>query len=155
EVCLALLWQLGAELLRSTLPPIEIDLNKNVADRPSNIVLGEIAWHLSAMASLYHLSLSDVIASNCNKLNFRSARGAPTPLHDEDRDANEQFARVFDVTFVRVGAQKSRMYLNGRPLGDDLTDNFYADDGYRFHDVLHLALIAHLGWSPVVRALMK
>jgi hypothetical protein len=155
EVCLALLWQLGAESLRSTLPEIEIDLNTIVADRPANIVLGEIAWHLSAMASLYHVSLDDVVAANCKKVNFRSARGAFTPLHDEDRDANERFPRTFDVAFVRVGSQRSRMYLNGRPLGDDLTDNFYEDDGYRFHDVLHLALIAHLGWSPVVRALMN
>ena len=47
------------------------------------------------------------------------------------------------------------MYFEGRPLGSDLTDNAYDDDGYRFHDVLHLALIAHLGWSPVIRGLMK
>jgi NTP pyrophosphatase (non-canonical NTP hydrolase)/phosphopantetheinyl transferase (holo-ACP synthase) len=155
EVCLALLWQLGAELLRSTLPPIEIDLNKNVADRPANIVLGEIAWHLSAMASLYHLALNDIVAFNCKKVNFRSGRGPHTPLHDDDREADERFPRTFDVAFVRIGQRKSRMYLNGRPLGDDLTDNFYDDDGYRFHDVIHLALLAHLGWSPVVRALMK
>jgi NTP pyrophosphatase (non-canonical NTP hydrolase) len=57
EVCLAVLWQLGAELLRPMLPDIEIELNKNVADRLANTVLGEISWHLSAMASLYHLSL--------------------------------------------------------------------------------------------------
>jgi hypothetical protein len=47
------------------------------------------------------------------------------------------------------------MYFGGKPLGDDLTDNAYVDDGYRFHDVIHLALIAHLGWSPVVRGLMR
>jgi len=51
EVCLAVLWQLGAELLRVTLPKIEIALNRNVADRDPNVVLGEVAWHLSAMAS--------------------------------------------------------------------------------------------------------
>jgi NTP pyrophosphatase (non-canonical NTP hydrolase) len=155
EVCLAVLWQLGAELLRVTLPKIEITLNKNVADRDPNVVLGEIAWHLSAMASLYHLSLDDVVASNCAKVRFRSERGAHTPLHDHDREAHEQFPRVFDVAFVRIGAQKSRMYFQGKRLGDDLTDNFYDDDGYRFHDVIHLALIAHLGWSPVVRGLMR
>jgi NTP pyrophosphatase (non-canonical NTP hydrolase) len=155
EVCLAVLWQLGAELLRATLPAIETTLNKNVADRPANIILGEIAWHLSAMASLYKLSLNEVVASNCLKVNFRSARGAHTRRHDEDRDANERFPQTFYVTFVRIGPRKSRMYLNGKPLGDDLTDNFYSDDGYRFHDVIHLALIAHLGWSPVMRALMK
>ena len=155
EVCLAVLWQLGAELLRSTLPEIERTLNKNVADRPPNIVLGEIGWHLSAMASLYDLSLNEVIAFNCNKVNSRAERGEHTLLHDEERAANERFPRVFDVGFVRIGPRKSRMYFDGRPLGNDLTDNSYEDDGYRFHDVIHLALIAHLGWSPVVRGLMK
>jgi NTP pyrophosphatase (non-canonical NTP hydrolase) len=155
EVCLAILWQLGAELLRVTLPKIEITLNKNLADRDPNVVLGEIAWHLSAMASLYHLCLDDVVAFNSAKVRFRSERGVNTPLHDHDREAHEQFPRVFDVVFVRVGAQKSRMYFQGKPLGDDLTDNFYDDDGYRFHDVIHLALIACLGWSPVVRGLMR
>jgi NTP pyrophosphatase (non-canonical NTP hydrolase) len=155
EVCLALLWQLGAELLRSTLPPIEKSLNKNVADRRPDIVLGEIAWHLSAIASLYHVSLDEVVAANCKKVRFRQERGQPTPLHDDDREAHEQFPRQFDVAFVRVGANRSRMYFDGKPLGDDLTDNFYEDDGYRFHDVIHLALIAHLGWSPIFRGLMK
>jgi NTP pyrophosphatase (non-canonical NTP hydrolase) len=155
EVCLAVLWQLGAELLRPTLPDIEIALNRNVADRPANTVLGEISWHLSAMASLYSLSLDEVIALNCKKVSFRSERGQPTPLHDEDWSSNEQFPRIFNVAFVRVGPGQSRMYFQGRPLGDDLTDNAYVDDGYRFHDVIHLALIAHLGWSPVVRGLMK
>ncbi len=43
--------------------------------------------------------------------------------------------------------------LDGVPYGDPLTDNNYEDDGYRFHDVFHLAYAAVLGWSPVVRAL--
>ena len=46
------------------------------------------------------------------------------------------------------------MYRDGRRLGDDLTDNAYREDGYRFHDVMHLALVAKLGWSPVLRKLM-
>jgi NTP pyrophosphatase (non-canonical NTP hydrolase) len=155
EVCIAVFWQLGAELLRPTLPAIEITLNKNVADRPTNTVLGEICRHLSALASLYSLSLDHVVASNCEKVSFRAVRGHPTPLHDADRDTKEQFPRKFDVSFVRIGPGQSRMYVDGRPLGDDLTDNAYQDDGYRFHDVIHLALIAHLGWSPVLRSLMK
>ena len=39
----------------------------------------------------------------------------------------------------------------GRPFGDPLGDNAYDDDGYRFHDVFHLAHAAMLGWSPVCR----
>lgn len=46
------------------------------------------------------------------------------------------------------------MYFNGKQLGDDLTDNAYDDDGYRFHDVMHLANAAFLGWSPVLRGLL-
>jgi len=155
EVCLALLWQHGAELMRTVLPASEAALHTNVANRESTVVLGGIAWHLSAIASLYHLSLDEVIASNCRKVQFRSERGPPTPLHDADRDAKEQFPRQLDVAFVRIGPQKSRMYFEGKPLGDDLTDNYYEDDGYRFHDAIHLAFIGHLGWSPVVRGLMK
>ena len=155
EVCVAVVWQLGAELLRPRLPEIEIALNRNIADRPTNVVLGEIAWHLSAMASLYNLSLDEVVAFNCQKVNFRKERGTPTPLHDADREPEEQFPRTFNVSFVRNWRGQSRMYVNGRRPGDDLTDNAYKDDGYRFHDVIHLALVAHLGWSPVLRGLMK
>ena len=154
EVCLALLWQHGAELLRTMLPATEVALHTHVANRRATVILGGIAWHLSAIASLYHLSLGEVISSNCQKVQFRSVRGAPTLLHDADRDAKEQFPRRLDVAFVRIGPQKSRMYFDGRPLGDDLTDNYYDDDGYRFHDAIHLAFIGHLGWSPVVRGLM-
>jgi NTP pyrophosphatase (non-canonical NTP hydrolase)/phosphopantetheinyl transferase (holo-ACP synthase) len=155
EVCLALLWQHGAELLRTMLPANEVALHTNVANRRAAVILGGIAWHLSAIASLYHLSLDEVVESNCEKVQFRSVRGTPTTLHDAGRDAKEQFPRQFDVAFVRIGPQKSRMYFDGKPLGDDLTDNYYEDDGYRFHDAIHLAFIGHLGWSPVVRSLMK
>lgn len=155
EVCLAVLYQLGAELLRDTLPEIELTLNKNIADRPSNTVLGEITWHLAAIASLYHLSMDEIVAFNRKKVSFRSERGAPTPLHDEGRNPNQQFPRLFDVAFVSVGPGKSRMYFQSGRLGNDLTDNANEDDGYRFHDVLHLGLIAHLGWSPVIRGMMK
>jgi hypothetical protein len=117
--------------------------------------LGEITWHLAAIASRFHLSLDEIVESNRKKVSFRSERGTPTRLHDEGRDPSQQFPRLFEVAFVSVGPGKSRMYFQGRPLGNDLTDNANEEDGYRFHDVLHLALIAHLGWSPVIRGMMK
>jgi hypothetical protein len=40
-------------------------------------------------------------------------------------------------------------------IGDTLTDNAHKDDGYRYHDVFHLAYAAVLGWSPVVRGLLR
>jgi hypothetical protein len=40
-------------------------------------------------------------------------------------------------------------------MGDPLTDNAHQPDGYRFHDVFHLACAAVLGWSPVIRKHLK
>jgi hypothetical protein len=50
---------------------------------------------------------------------------------------------------------KVHLTLDGAPLGNELTDNAYENDGYRYHDVFHLAYAAVLGWSPVMRQLMK
>jgi NTP pyrophosphatase (non-canonical NTP hydrolase) len=154
EVCLAVLQQLTAELMRHRLPTIELELNTTLPDRPIEHVLGEIIWHLAALASLYSLDLDKVALSNMSKLHRRFGRDDPTPLPDRDRPEDERFPRKFEVAFVPVGKGRSRMYLGGQRLGDDLTDNAYDEDGYRFHDVMHLALAAKLGWSPVLRKLM-
>jgi hypothetical protein len=45
--------------------------------------------------------------------------------------------------------------LNGGTTGDPLTDNAYGEDGYRYHDVIHLAFAACLGWSPIWRKLLR
>lgn len=154
EVCLAVLWQLGGELFRTMLPSIELELNKTLPDRPINDVLGEIAWHVSALASTYGLSLSDIAKKNVEKVSFRLDRSNPTELHDAACHPSEQFPRRFEIAFITVSQGRSRMYLDGSQLGDDLTDNAYDDDGYRYHDVMHLANVAKLGWSPVLRGLM-
>ena len=36
-----------------------------------------------------------------------------------------------------------------------MTDNSWEPDGYRFHDTIHLAHAAVLGWSPVLRRMLK
>ena len=40
-------------------------------------------------------------------------------------------------------------------IGDPLTDASHIEDDYRLHDVFHIAYAAVLGWSPVLRSLMK
>lgn len=154
EVCVAVLYQLSAELFRNKLPDIELELNKSLVERPLNDVLGEIAWHIAALASVYDIDLNVVAEKNIEKVSYRQNRSHPTDLHDSGFAPNEQFPRKFEVAFVTVGKGRAQMYWNGHRLGDQLTDNSYNDDGYRFHDVMHLANIAHLGWSPVVRGLM-
>ena len=155
-VCIAVLWQLGAELLRQTLPDVELKINKRISDRDPKITLGEIAWHLAAIASIYGLSLDDIVAHNVEKSTFRSSnRHATTPLHDDNYPKGEQLPRTMAISFVSVGPGRSRMYYDGMRIGDDLTDNSYNDDRYRFHDVMHCANAAYLGWSPVLRSLLK
>jgi len=154
EVCLAVLWQLGAQLLRRKLPDMELELNTSVAEKPVERALGEIAWHVSALARLYGLSLDDIAQANKEKVSFRMTRGEPTALHDNEAYHEQRFPRRFEIAFLTVGKGHSRMYMNGRQIGDELTDNSYEDDGYRFHDVLHLANAAILGWSPVLRSVL-
>lgn len=154
DVCLSVLWQLGAELMRTKLPAIELKLNQAVVDRKTNTVLGEIAWHVAAIASLYGLTLDKVVERNVEKLKWL-VPGSPTPLHDNGYPEAEQLPRRFDVSFVTAPGGKSQMYIDGQRFGDELSDNAYDGDGYRFHDVMHLANVAKLGWSPVLRSLMQ
>jgi len=154
EVCLAVLWQLSAQLFRRKLSPLERELNHALVDKSINDILGEIAWHIAALASIYKLQLSDIAQRNVEKVSHRLDRRHPTPHHDQRFPTSEQFPRRFEVAFVTFTKGRSRMYLDDRRLGDDLTDNAYDDDGYRYHDIMHLANVAKLGWSPVFRGLM-
>ena len=39
-------------------------------------------------------------------------------------------------------------------IGDPLDDNSLRENGYRYHDALHLGFLAVLGWSPIFRELL-
>ncbi|CAM3467013.1 hypothetical protein [Thalassospira profundimaris] len=154
RVCLAVLWQNGAELLRKELNKDELYFNSSINKQKINDILMSVAWHLSAIASVFNASLDDIAKFNVAKISSRRDGLSPTSLHDEGLPDLEQFPRQFSVEFVASGCGRSQMWFDGEKLGDELTDNAYEGDGYRFHDVLHLANVAHLGWSPVMRALM-
>ncbi len=153
-VCAAVLTQLGAQLMRHLLPQNELEINTELRDRPIETILGDIAWHLCAIASLYELDMDEVAEANFRKASARGD-GRPTPLHDQNSPAQEQLPRNFYIDFQSVSNDTSQMFWNGNMLGDPLKDQHYEADGYRFHDVLHLANAACLGWSPVLRDLMK
>jgi NTP pyrophosphatase (non-canonical NTP hydrolase) len=51
--------------------------------------------------------------------------------------------------------EKAQGFEIGAPLGDSTTDNSRRPDGYRYHDALHMAFMAVLGWSPTMRALLR
>ena len=51
-------------------------------------------------------------------------------------------------------SRKAILKIDGESVGDPLDDNVYEQDGYKFHDVFHLAHMTLLGWSPVMRRLL-
>ncbi|ALR19642.1 nucleoside triphosphate pyrophosphohydrolase family protein [Sphingobium baderi] len=81
----------------------------------------------------------------------------PAPS-DSTMDPEEQLPRrmTIDVYERKVRGQ-TFVYQrsSGVYVGDRLTDNAVEPDDYRFHDVFHYAHVAVLGWSPVIRALLR
>lgn len=77
---------------------------------------------------------------------------------DADFETYEQLPRRVEMYFdERTISGNTYVYqsCNDINIGDRLTDNKGEEDDYRFHDVFHLAYLAILGWSPVMRALFK
>lgn len=54
-----------------------------------------------------------------------------------------------------IGPKKFRGYEVGGVLGDPLTDNSRREDGYRYHDAIHVAFMTCLHWSATMRSLLK
>jgi len=123
--------------------------------------LGDILWYVANLATKYDLSLGAIARQNLLKVQDRWRRAEMGPrYYDADLPQKEQLPRNFEYSFEqRLVAGNMRIALvdrlSGCHLGDPLTDNAYEDDGYRFHDVLHLGLAACLAWSPVLRKLLR
>lgn len=118
---------------------------------------------LAVLARKSRLTLDDVVQENLVKTKDRWPGRRPRyrPLYDVRDKPWEQLPRHFTVHFVERKRDDSAdpplvvQTINGIAIGDPLTDNNYADDGYRYHDIFHFAYAVHLGWSPVIRALLK
>ena len=41
-------------------------------------------------------------------------------------------------------------FIDGKEVGDVLNDNSYIQDGFRYHDIIHLSIFEVLNWSPVL-----
>ncbi len=136
-------------------------LNEKISQK-----LGDILWYLTNIAERRGLKLSDIAQSNLQRTDerWRKALELKGKHFDESSPIYEQMPRKFSMAFFEPDAgQKPRKIIVAVPsdhsewiqVGDRIDDNAVADDGYRFHDVLHLANVAYLGWSPVIRALLK
>lgn len=128
-------------------------------------LLAELLADLVTVAWMFELKFADVIAANLEKFESRWPQdGAQyTAPFDSTSPPHERFEHRFQVSFIEryynEGQENERPYIiqqiRNVNIGDRLTDNRTEPDGYRFHDVFHLAYVAHLGWSPVIRSLLK
>lgn len=128
-----------------------------LADEPNRPRL--LAFARDYLEALHGTGLifAEVVRGNLKKARGAFLEPAAGRLTDFDAKFNveEQLPRKFAVRLNQRSSGKSYLQWNGVFIGDPLTDNIGDPDGYRFHDVFHLANAAILHWSPVVRALIK
>lgn len=126
------------------------------------IEMGDVLWYLANLATKWDFKLSEVAEKNIEKNNDRwlSQNSRDPILLDDMYPICEQIPRVLTVRFLQgnneyLNKNSVAIKVNDESIGDELTDNAYENDGYRFHDVFHLAYAGFLGWSPVLRSLLK
>jgi NTP pyrophosphatase (non-canonical NTP hydrolase) len=124
--------------------------------------LGDILWYLANTSRRLGFRLEDLAEQNLQKIKARWVHGqvgtARRPFLDAQFTPRQRLPRVFEVTFresTRGNRKKVTLLRGGKRCGDPLTDNAYFEDGYRFHDIFHLAYATILGWSPVTRKLFR
>lgn len=127
--------------------------------------LGDVLWYTANLAQKFDLELDAIAIGNLTKTRYRFAPkdGSPSDtaprLFDDGYPTSEQFPRSFVAelgpTIGEDGVERTGLTINGITVGDALRDNSYEDDGFRYHDILHLSHMAMLGWSPAMRRLLK
>jgi len=118
---------------------------------------GDVLWYLTSLASLYKIPLQEIAEANAKKAESLYSAGSVVNF-DGGFPTDERLPRKFTVNFYEKPLERDvyvKISVNSIVIGDALTDNSHEDDGYRYHDVFHLAYAAVLGWSPVIRALLK
>jgi NTP pyrophosphatase (non-canonical NTP hydrolase) len=132
--------------------------------------LGDLLWYVAAVANRLELDLDVVAAENLVKTSQIFTQDVPPPsAYDDGWPTEKRLPRQMQVRFtednsgpvpiVRMEplgelADRVQRERQRKQLGDSLDDNAAIDDGYRYHDVIHLAHAGVLGWSPVLRSLM-
>ena len=128
--------------------------SKDVFSRRAYEELGDLMWYIARLAAQLDLDLADIAVSNLEK---SKDRWGHSDVEGDSLDSNapgdQRFPDSFEIAFSDVGGVV-QMYFEEAELGDAIDSNAHDDDGYRFHDVFHLAHASVLGWSPTLRSLL-
>lgn len=125
--------------------------------------LGDLLWYLANVSSKFDLELEEIAEDNLKKCRdrwgWRDSEQTGAYIFDSNFPENERLPRQFEVEIIEEASEnnsvKIKAFIDGKQIGDNLTDNSYSDDGYRFHDIFHFSYAAVLGWSPVIRSNLK
>ena len=103
---------------------------------------------------------NEVLDTNYSKVNsmFGPQLLRDLPNFDEGFSEYEKLPWKFKIEVCeRTYRKSSRVYTRMGEvfIGNPLTDNISKEDGFRYHDVIHLAHVAILHWSPTFRGLLK
>jgi hypothetical protein len=125
---------------------------------------------VAAVANRLGLDLNVVAEVNLQKVAQSFLQEVPPPaLYDEGWPEGQRFSCQMAVRFVEDNsgsvpvirmeplgalAEQVARERERKQLGDALDDNLAIDDGYLYHDIVHLAHAAVFGWSPVLRVLL-
>jgi len=128
--------------------------------------IGDILWYLATAASALGLDLAEAARANLAKTadrwpdSSRTRRGPldvdlpPPHSFDKGFSNKQQLPRRLAIAMASVPGQPRRVIGvtdGGATLGNQLGDNAYEDDGYRWHDAIHIAHLAVLGGSPILQ----
>ena len=129
---------------------------KNTNEQPRHL-LCTFAHHYLRTLQIAGVTFPNVVNSNIAKVRGRFLPSDPSdlPTFDDKFPKDEQIPEHFEIKITERTSGKSYLQWNDVFIGDPLTDNSLDPDGYRFHDVFHLANAAVLHWSPVFRGLIK
>jgi len=117
--------------------------------------------NLTAVAAHGGVNLKDACSANLAKTRSRWPPESEKVFHvlfDEGCPVEEQIPRSLAIEFLeRRRGSRAEVLLrcNGINVGARVTDNIPETDDYRYHDIFHIAHAVFLGWSPVVRALLR
>ncbi|MDZ8070428.1 MAG: nucleoside triphosphate pyrophosphohydrolase family protein [Nostoc sp. DedQUE08] len=128
--------------------------------------LGDMLWYIANFASKFDLNLEEIAENNLEKCQNRWGWRNSAQIDGKEIgyifDSNfpeyESLPRRFEVEITELNKDSSvmmRAFIDKQQIGNDLTDNSYSNDGYRFHDIFHMSYTAILGWSPVTRSILK
>lgn len=114
------------------------------------------------VANRVGIDLHDVAMANLKKTADRwpinRDEGYPDQF-DRRFPSYERLPKRMRIDIRQVDLEEDHYFVyqtcKGIHVGDRLTDNIESSDDYRFHDVFHYAYASVIGWSPVLRAILR